>query len=212
MRTAKSTKTKAKKATPQSTRGSTKTKRRATAKRRALAAPKKLGKNREAKPLAKSKAASKTTKSKAASKTKAPSKVTAKTTSKARTSAKAKSPKKERSLATAKSRPVRRDAAGRLDPKYARDLRALSRENRAGDDDRAFFNGPRSGDDLAEELGKEAVGSMTSGEDQSERLIAEEVEEERGGPFVKTRGGDEFARGTDRSNPRDATREPFPRT
>jgi hypothetical protein len=60
--------------------------------------------------------------------------------------------------------------------------------------------------------GEEAVGTMTSGEDQSERLSGGEVEEERGGPFVKTRGGDEFARGTDRSNPRDATREPFPRT
>jgi hypothetical protein len=213
MRTAKSTKTRAKKATSKSARGTAKTKRRATVKRRALAAPKKLAKNRETKPLAKSKAAGKTTKSKAASKAKALSKVKAKATSKARTTAKSKSPKtKERSLATANSRPPRRDATGRLDPQYARDLRALSRENRTGDDDRAFFNGPRSGDDLAEELGKEAVGSMTSGEDQSERLIGEEVEEERGGPFVKTRGGDEFARGTDRSNPRDATREPFPRT
>jgi hypothetical protein len=140
--------------------------------------------------------------------------MTTKGQSKTRTSPKGTSPKsKKRSLATAaKSPPLRRDAAGRLDPKYARGLRALSRENRAGDDDRAFFNGPRSGDDLAEELGEEAVGTMTSGEDQSERLSGGEVEEERGGPFVKTRGGDEFARGTDRSNPRDATREPFPRT
>jgi hypothetical protein len=166
--------------------------------------PQKLATKRKTKPLAKSKAAVKT---------KAPSKLKAKTTSKARTTAKGKAPKKkDQSLATAKSRPPRRDATGRLDPKYARDLRALSRENRTGDDDRAFFDGPRSGDDLAQELGKEAVGTMTSGEDQSERMIAEEVEEERGGPFVKTRGGDEFARGTDRSNPRDATREPFPRT
>jgi hypothetical protein len=108
--------------------------------------------------------------------------------------------------------PPRRDGAGHLDPKYARDLRALSRENREEDDDRAFFTTPRSGDDLAEELGEQAVGTMTSGEDQSEHLIGEEVEEERGGPFVKTRGGEEFAGGTDRSNPRDATREPFPRT
>jgi hypothetical protein len=204
MRTAKSTKTKAKKASPQPARGTAKTKRGATAKRRAPAAPKKLAKKRETKPLAKSKAASKR---------KATSKAPAKAMSKARTIAKAKSPKKKARLeATAKSRPARRDATGRLDPKYARDLRALSRENRTGDDDRAFFRGSRSGDDLAEELGEEAVGTMTSGEDQSERLIADEVEEERGGPFVKTRGGDEFARGTDRSNPRDATREPFPRT
>ncbi|MET0592129.1 MAG: hypothetical protein ABW133_05480, partial [Polyangiaceae bacterium] len=106
----------------------------------------------------------------------------------------------------------RRDATGHLDPAYARDLRALSREGRDDSDNRAFFNRPRSGDDLAEELGEEAVTTMTSGEDQSEHLLGQEVEEERGGPFVKTRGSDEFARGTDRSNPRDATREPFPRT
>jgi hypothetical protein len=106
----------------------------------------------------------------------------------------------------------RRDATGHLDPQYARDLRALSNENRDGREDRAFFNQPRTGDDLAEELGEEAVETMTSGEDQSDHLIAAEVEEERGGPFVKTRASDEFARGTDRSNPRDATREPFPRT
>jgi hypothetical protein len=106
----------------------------------------------------------------------------------------------------------RRDGSGRLDPKYARDLLALSRENRDDSNDRAFFETPRSGDDLAEELGKEAVATMTSGEDQSEHLLSEEVEEERGGPFVKTRSGEEFAEGTDRSNPRGATREPFPRT
>lgn len=106
----------------------------------------------------------------------------------------------------------RRDGTGRLDPKYARDLRALSRENHNDHEDRAFFKTPRSGDDLAEELGEEAVGAMTSGEDQSEHLTGEVVEEERGGPFVKTRGDDEFAAGTDRSNPVDATREPFPRT
>jgi hypothetical protein len=52
---------------------------------------------------------------------------------------------------------------------------------------------------------------MTSGEDQSDRLEAE-VEEERGGPFVQTRARKELARGTDKSNPRSASREPFPRT
>jgi hypothetical protein len=113
--------------------------------------------------------------------------------------------------AAAKS-PPRRDGTGHLDPKYARDLRALSRENHDDSEDRAFIATPRSDDDLAEELGEEAVETMTSGEDQSERLTEGEVEEERGGPFVKTRGDDEFASGTDRSNPSDATREPFPRT
>ena len=88
----------------------------------------------------------------------------------------------------------------------------MSRENNNHDDNRAFFKAPRTGDDLAEELGEEAVETMTSGEDQSDHLTGQEVEEERGGPFVRTRGDDEFADGTDRSNPVDATREPFPRT
>ena len=99
-----------------------------------------------------------------------------------------------------------------MNPKYASDLRALSREGRDDGDDRAFLEAPRSEDDLAEALGEEAVQTMTSGEDQSDRRIENEVDEERGGPFVKTRGDDEFAGGTDGSNPSDATREPFPRT
>ena len=107
--------------------------------------------------------------------------------------------------------PPRRDATGHLTPKYARELRARSRENRDESTDRAFLRTSRSNDDLAEELGEEAVAAMTSGEDQSERLEAE-VEEERGGPFVLTRGRDEYARGTDKSNPQSATREPFPKT
>ena len=53
---------------------------------------------------------------------------------------------------------------------------------------------------------------MTSGEDQSARLQEGEVVEEIGGPFVITPARREFARGTDRSNPRKATREPFPKT
>ena len=133
---------------------------------------------------------------------------------KARSKAKAKASAKSTARPTptrARKPAPRRDATGRLDPKYARDLRARSQENQE-DDNRAFFKKPHSGDDLAEELGEQAVGTMTSGEDQSEHLTGEEVEEERGGPFVKTREGDEFAGGTDRSNPRDATREPFPRT
>jgi membrane protein involved in colicin uptake len=108
--------------------------------------------------------------------------------------------------------PARRDATGHLDPSYARDLRARSRASRDDPNDtRAFIRGTRSNDDLAEELGEEAVATMTSGEDQSERLEAE-VEEETGGPFIKTPARREFARGTDKSNPRSASREPFPRT
>lgn len=108
--------------------------------------------------------------------------------------------------------PARRDATGHLTPQYARELRARSRESRdESNNDRAFLRTSRSNDDLAEELGEEAVAAMTSGEDQSDRLEAE-VEEESGGPFVRTRGRDEYARGTDKSNPRSATREPFPKT
>jgi hypothetical protein len=129
---------------------------------------------------------------------------------KAKAPARAKAPVKAKAPVV-KKRPPRRNATGRLDPAYARDLRAMSRDNRDNDDDRAFLEAPRSGDDLAEELGEAAVVTMTSGEDQSDRQT-DEVEEERGGPFVKTRGGEEFARGTDGSNPRDATREPFPKT
>ena len=114
--------------------------------------------------------------------------------------------------APAKAAP-RRDATGHLNPKYAAELRARSRESREnhGNDD-AFLRKSRAHDTLAEELGEDAVATMTSGEDQSERLQDQEVEEERGGPFVHTSAREEYARGTDKSNPRDATREPFPTT
>jgi hypothetical protein len=108
----------------------------------------------------------------------------------------------------------RRDATGHLNPAYAADLRQKSRESRddGGADTQAFLTKSRSRDGLAEELGEEAVSAMTSGADQSDRLLDLEVEEERGGPFVRTTGREEFALGTDKSNPRKATREPFPRT
>jgi hypothetical protein len=119
-------------------------------------------------------------------------------------------PIRTRNPSPAPARP-RRDATGHLDPKYARELRARSREGEEDRGARAFLRGSRSSDDLAEELGEEAVATMTSGEDQSERLELE-VDEERGGPFVPSRARVELARGTDRSNPRGATREPFPKT
>jgi hypothetical protein len=109
----------------------------------------------------------------------------------------------------------RRDATGHLNPKYAADLRAKSRES--AEDlgvDRAFLrkSKKRGTDSLSEELGEEAVRTMTSAEDQSERLQEGTVEEEVGGPFIITPASREFARGTDRSNPRKSTREPFPKT
>ena len=119
--------------------------------------------------------------------------------------------------AVAKAKPKkkaasRRDATGHLNRQYAADLRKKSRESHEDlGADRAFLRKSRS-DDLAEELGEEAVQAMTSG-DANERILTDlEVEEERGGPFVRTTGRQEYAGGTDRSNPRSATREPFPKT
>ena len=102
-----------------------------------------------------------------------------------------------------------------MNPKYAADLRAKSRESREDlKVDRAFLRKSKSRekDSLSEELGAEVVMTMTSAEDQSARLQEADVEEEVGGPFVITPARREFARGTDRSNPRKSTREPFPKT
>jgi hypothetical protein len=65
-------------------------------------------------------------------------------------------------------------------------------------------------DPLAEELGEAFVRTATSGGDEGD--VDQIVEEETGGPFVETTGEDEFAYGTDASNPEDAAREPFPVT
>ncbi len=104
----------------------------------------------------------------------------------------------------------REDRPGHLDPKYAAELRALSGSDK--DDNRAFVHGKHSRDDLAEELGEEAVVAMTSGEDGLEDDLQAQVPEEQGGPFVGSTAGKEFAEGTDASNPRGAKREPFPKT
>jgi hypothetical protein len=106
----------------------------------------------------------------------------------------------------------RRDRAGHLDPKYAADLRAKSKEGREASNDSAFLRGSKSSDDLAEELGEEAVETMTSGEDEGSESRDRFAEEEIGGPFVESPGKNEFADDSDESNPDDATREPFPKT
>ena len=112
------------------------------------------------------------------------------------------------------SRVVRGDGTGHLGTEYAADLRARSRASAEDHTvDRAFLRKSKSLDDpLAEQLGEEAVMTMTTAEDQSDQLQDVEVVEESGGPFEVTTAGQEFARGTDRSNPRGATQEPFPRT
>ncbi len=105
----------------------------------------------------------------------------------------------------------RRDGSGHLDPKYAADLRRRSRSG-VTPEGAAFFKGSKSDDDLAEQLGEEFLETATSGEAEGEDVLDQEVPEERGGPFIITSAGTEFADGVDASNPRGAAREPFPRT
>lgn len=105
----------------------------------------------------------------------------------------------------------REDRAGHMDPKYAASLLARGAEHRTTDDNRAFITGGSTTDDLAEELGEEAVRSMTSGEDDMATHRDEYTAEEGGGPFVTSSGDQEFADDIDESNPLDALREPFPK-
>jgi hypothetical protein len=79
----------------------------------------------------------------------------------------------------------------------------------------AFLRDPGSGparvkDDLAEELAEEFLTSATSAEQALPDALESEVPEEAGGPFVPSSGKQEFAKGTDASNPRGAEKEPFP--
>ncbi|MEJ7729061.1 MAG: hypothetical protein WKG00_07595 [Polyangiaceae bacterium] len=105
----------------------------------------------------------------------------------------------------------RRDGAGHIDPTYARELLEQSGKSDDGND-RAFLDGARSGDELAEELGEAFVASATSGEEAEPERHDRVTEAERGGPFVGSTAGNEFAEGTDASNPEDAEREAFPTT
>ncbi len=104
----------------------------------------------------------------------------------------------------------RRDRPGHIDPRYGADLLQKRTPEEAGPS--GFIERPRSRDDLVEELGEEVVAEATSAEHEGEDILNQEVPEERGGPFVETSGDQEFARGTDASNPKGASREPFPRT
>jgi hypothetical protein len=80
----------------------------------------------------------------------------------------------------------------------------------------AFIRNPDDGDitvddDLAETLAEEFVHAATSGENQAEEALDQMVPEEIGGPFIETTAEEEFADGTDESNPADAEPEPIPR-
>lgn len=117
---------------------------------------------------------------------------------------------KARAKAVAKPPIKRRDRPGHIDPKYARELRQHSEPPEA--DPESFFGGPRASDDLSEEMGEEVVATATTGEYEAEEVREQDVPEEVGGPFVETTAREEFGHGTDASNPKGASREPFPRT
>jgi hypothetical protein len=85
------------------------------------------------------------------------------------------------------------------------------------DDAHAFIPDPSEGgkppsDDLAELLGEDYLQAATSGNEALEDDLDSTLPEEIGGPFVPTTSREELAHDIDDSNPRDAKREPFPRT
>ncbi len=80
----------------------------------------------------------------------------------------------------------------------------------------AFLPDPGDGpvrvdDDLAEALAEDYLTAATSGDDSQNQRLDEVVPEDLGGPFVESSASDEFALGTDESNPEDAEPEPLPR-
>ncbi len=104
----------------------------------------------------------------------------------------------------------RRDRPGHIDPTYGKQLREKSGKNARKEQTMPAFRVRE--DDVAEDLGEEVIGKATTGEDEGEDVANAEYAEEVGGPFVVTSGGEEFAEGTDESNPPDAEQEPFPKT
>jgi hypothetical protein len=80
----------------------------------------------------------------------------------------------------------------------------------------AFMPDPEDGpalirDDLAEVLAEDYLRAATSGADVDNEMMEEVVPEELGGPFLESSADDEFADGTDESNPVDTVPEPLPR-
>jgi hypothetical protein len=86
------------------------------------------------------------------------------------------------------------------------------------DDGCAFLPDPsegaraRAGDTLSEMLAEEFLESATAGEEMTEDERGQMDIEEVGGPFTKSTAKDEFAYGTDDSNPTGAQAEAFPTT
>jgi hypothetical protein len=98
----------------------------------------------------------------------------------------------------------------------ARRLKASPSMPERSDDANAFIPDPgegpaRTSDDLAEALAEDFVQSATRGNEVLEDDLDQPLSEEIGGPFVLTRARDEFAEGTDESNPADAEPEALPK-
>jgi len=94
-------------------------------------------------------------------------------------------------------------------------LKTARRHTGRSDSGDAFLPDPKDGparveDDLAEEVAEGFLRSATSGEEAGEEMANAVVPEELGGPFVGTTGEQEFAVGTDASNPADAEVAPIP--
>jgi hypothetical protein len=117
-----------------------------------------------------------------------------------------------------------------LDSEFAEPMGRSNQRNRSkqairkapahgrSDDGRAFLPDPydgtgapaRAADPLAETLAEEFVEAATNAEEMTEDDRDQLMPEEVGGPFTQTSAAEEFAGGTDASNPADAEREPFP--
>jgi hypothetical protein len=120
-------------------------------------------------------------------------------------------------MPTTRKQPIkRRDGAGHIDPRYARELLAKARETRNDEDSpeatHAFLKGTRSSEPLAREMAESFLEAATAGEGSEAERRDQLTPDELGGPFVVTSAGEEFASGTDESNIPEALREALPRT
>jgi hypothetical protein len=104
--------------------------------------------------------------------------------------------------------PLRRDAAGHLDPKHKAKLRALSRETDETPDPKPFLSNARSADSLAEEFGESVITRANSGEGDGADARDATVQEELGGPFIETSSKTEFGYGVDERSRTDFVNAP----